>query len=147
MPVVICITSLSTGHHALAPVNGHSGGVPTQRATLGQWGERVAVRFLTDGGWQIIERNWRCRYGEIDLIVHDPRAGVVAFVEVKTRRSDAFGGPLAAVDHRKAARLRRLAGQWLQEHPHQAAVVRVDVVAVWHRAGQAPLVQHVIDIA
>lgn len=105
------------------------------------------MRFLTDSGWQVVERNWRCRYGEIDLIVHDPRTGVLAFVEVKTRRSDAFGGPLAAVDHRKAARLRRLAGQWLQEHQHRARVVRVDVVAIWHRAGQAPLVQHVCDIA
>ena len=147
MLVVMYVTTISTGSDAVVPAKGHSDGVPTQRATLGQWGERVAVRFLADGGWQIIERNWRCRYGEIDLIVHDPRAGVVAFVEVKTRRTDAFGGPLAAVDHRKAARLRRLAGQWLQEHPHQAAVVRVDVVAVWHRAGRAPLVQHVIDIA
>lgn len=94
-----------------------------------------------------MERNWRCRYGEIDLIVHDPDAGVLAFVEVKTRRSDAFGGPLAAVDHRKAARLRRLAGLWLQEHPHRAAQVRVDVIAVWHRADQVPLVQHVCDVA
>lgn len=100
-----------------------------------------------DGGWQVVDRNWRCRYGEIDLIVHDPRAGVLAFVEVKTRRSDAFGGPLAAIDHHKAARLRRLAGQWLQEHPQRAQVVRVDVVAVWARAGQVPLVRHVSDVA
>lgn len=105
------------------------------------------MRFLTDAGWQVIERNWRCRYGEIDLIAHDQRSGVLAFVEVKTRRSDAFGGPLAAVDHRKAVRLRRLAGQWLQEHSYSANQVRVDVVAVWHRAGQVPLVQHVCDIA
>ncbi|MFC6714580.1 YraN family protein [Branchiibius cervicis] len=121
--------------------------MPSQRATLGRWGEQVAARFLMDGGWQVVDRNWRCRYGEIDLIVHDPRAGVLAFVEVKTRRSDAFGGPLAAIDHRKAARLRRLAGQWLQEHPQRAQVVRVDVVAVWARAGQVPLVRHVSDVA
>lgn len=121
--------------------------VSSQRGTLGRWGEQVAARFLVDGGWQIVDRNWRCRYGEIDLIVHDPYAGVLAFVEVKTRRSDAFGGPLAAIDHRKAARLRRLAGQWLQEHPHRAAQVRVDVIAVWYRADQVPLVQHVCDVA
>lgn len=122
--------------------------VPSQRANLGQWGELVAARFLVDGGWQVVDRNWRCRYGEIDLIVQDPHAGVLAFVEVKTRSSDAFGGPLAAVDHRKAARLRRLAGLWLQEQepPCRAAVVRVDVIAVWHRAGQVPLVQHVRDV-
>ena len=153
MRCVACVTSSSTGcrcpQGALPGVarTGTVGEVATQRTSLGQWGEQVAVRFLTDRGWQVIDRNWRCRYGEIDLIAHDAGAGVLAFVEVKTRRSDAFGGPLAAVDHRKAARLRRLAGQWLQEHPHHARVVRVDVVAVWHRVGEAPLLQHVPDIA
>lgn len=120
--------------------------MPTRQGRLGRWGEQVALAFLADRGWSVVERNWRCRYGEIDLIVHDPIGGVLAFVEVKTRRSEDFGGPLAAVDARKAARLRRLAGIWLHEHPHRAALVRLDVVAVWDRHGRPPLVQHVPDI-
>lgn len=118
-----------------------------QRVALGGWGEDVAAGFLADRGLRIVDRNWRCRAGEIDLVALDPVARAVVVVEVKTRRSEAYGGPLAAVDHRKAARLRRLAGLWLAEHPQPLPQVRIDLLAVWWRPGRVPLVQHVTDIA
>lgn len=121
--------------------------VERERRALGSWGEEIATRFLADTGLEVVERNWRCRAGEIDLVALDAAAGAVVVVEVKTRRSEAYGGPLAAIDHRKAARLRRLAGQWLAEHPQPLSAVRIDLVAVWWRAGRPPLVQHVTDIA
>lgn len=120
--------------------------VATRQVALGRWGEQVAAGFLADQGLVVVDRNWRCRYGEIDLVALDPRDRAVVVVEVKTRRSTAYGGPLAAIDPRKAARLRRLAGLWLAQHPQGLPTVRIDVIAVWWRADRTPLVQHVSDI-
>lgn len=101
---------------------------------LGRFGEDVAARHLSGVGLAVLERNWRCRAGEIDIVATEGRALVVC--EVKTRRDDAFGGPLLAVTPVKLARLRRLAAQWLDERGAQMlrrtpAEVRIDVVAVW----------------
>ncbi len=76
----------------------------------------------------MLDRNWRCPSGELDLVVG--RAGLVVFCEVKARATDAFGGPEAAVDRRKQQRLRRLAVLWLAEHRPGSVEVRFDVVAV-----------------
>jgi len=100
---------------------------------IGRFGEDVAVRFLTDAGLTVLERNWRCPFGEIDIVAHEGQELVV--VEVKTRSSAAFGSPAEAVDRAKAARLRRLAVAWIDAHRGDPAVppwtaVRIDVVAV-----------------
>lgn len=101
------------------------------RAELGRAGEEEAARHLHSCGYRILARNWRVRAGEIDIIAeHD---GVVVFVEVKTRTSDAYGFPEEAVTPRKVARLRALAGMWLDARPDDAPAfrgVRLDVMAI-----------------
>ena len=67
------------------------------RAQIGALGEDLAVEYLTSRGLQVVTRNWRCRYGELDVIAADESAGAVVFVEVKTRTSDRFGGVEQAV--------------------------------------------------
>ena len=76
----------------------------------------------------MLDRNWRIREGELDLVVR--RSGVVVFCEVKTRRGDAFGLPVEAVTARKQQRLRMLAGRWLGSHDARADVLRFDVASV-----------------
>ncbi|KAE8762496.1 YraN family protein [Georgenia thermotolerans] len=96
---------------------------------VGAYGERVAARTVVERGMELLDRNWRCELGEIDLVALDRAAGEVVIVEVKTRRSGAYGHPAEAVDRVKLARLRRLAGRWLSEHDVGGGV-RIDVVAV-----------------
>ena len=79
------------------------------RGQLGALGEQLAVEHLTSLGLRILARNWRCRYGELDIIAADADRTVV-FVEVKTRSGDGFGGLPEAVTPVKVRRLRRLAG-------------------------------------
>jgi putative endonuclease len=92
----------------------------------------------------VLDRNWRCDAGEIDLVLRDGRVLVVC--EVKTRSSEAFGSPLEGVTERKAARLRRLAAQWLAEHDLHPPHVRIDLVGVLMSAGRSPVVEHVRGI-
>ena len=79
-------------------------------------------------GYEIIERNWRTKGGELDLVVRSGQ--LVAFVEVKTRASDAYGDPALAVTVSKQRRLRRLAASWLAASGHHGVEVRFDVVSV-----------------
>lgn len=87
---------------------------------LGRYGEDVAVRHLTDAGLVVLERNWRCRAGEIDIVARD--GDVLVFCEVKTRTSAAFGVPAEAVGPVKARRIRGLACQWLAARRTTASV-------------------------
>lgn len=107
---------------------------------VGRYGEDVAAAHVVERGWQVLDRNWRCREGELDLVALDGRELVV--VEVKTRRSTRYGQPAEAVTAVKLARVRRLAAQWLSAHDVRPASVRVDVIAVLvPHAGRA-LVEH-----
>src|SRR5664280_104004 len=85
---------------------------------LGRYGEDVAVRHLLDAGWQVLERNWRCRAGEIDIVARD--GGVLVFCEVKTRSSALFGVPAEAVRPAKVRRIRALACHWLADRRREA---------------------------
>lgn len=95
---------------------------------LGRRGEAIAARHLVGRGLTIVERNWRCEHGEIDLVARD--RDELVFVEVKTRSSIAYGHPLEAITPRKLARLKRLAGAWCLAHPEQHGQIRIDAVAV-----------------
>jgi putative endonuclease len=108
---------------------------------LGRYGEELAARHLVAAGMQVLDRNWRCREGELDLVARD-HDGTVVFCEVKTRSSTAFGEPSEAVGRVKARRLHVLATRWLQEHPSGGCPVRFDVVSIVRRRGQAPVVHH-----
>lgn len=93
-------------------------------------GEQAAVEYLGGLGWQILARNWRCRYGELDVIAVDNSCDTVVFVEVKTRTGEGFGGLAEAVTPDKVRRLRRLAALWLTTQDARWAGVRIDVVGV-----------------
>lgn len=97
---------------------------------LGTYGERLARRYLQEHGLVVFDQNWRCEHGEIDLVAQDE--GTLVFCEVKTRRRELFGPAVEAVTRVKAARLRRLAGCWLQAHPQRgrARDVRIDVIGI-----------------
>jgi putative endonuclease len=111
-----------------------------QRKALGDFGETIAARHLEAHGLVVLERNWRCELGEIDLVARDGDTLVVC--EVKTRRGLDYGSPLEAVTARKAGRLRRLAMRWLEDHPVRPRDVRIDVVGVLTRPHGAALVEH-----
>ena len=96
---------------------------------IGAFGEATIARYLESRGYDIIERIWRIKEGEIDIIACDAD-GLLHFVEVKTRSSLAFGDPLEAIDRNKARRLQRLALAWLATHHQLGADFSIDVAAV-----------------
>jgi putative endonuclease len=110
------------------------------RAEIGALGERLAVEHLQSLGLRVLQRNWRCRYGELDVIAVE--GATVVFVEVKTRTSDAFGGVAQAVSPVKVRRLRRLAGLWLAQQDRSGAGVRIDVIGVRIGRTRVPELAH-----
>ncbi len=108
---------------------------------VGRYGEQVAVDYLVARGMCLLDRNWRCATGEIDAILRDDDA--LVFVEVKTRRGNAYGTPAEAVGWAKRARLRKLAAIWLAESGLRAPEVRFDLVSVLPQRAGAAAVEHV----
>lgn len=104
---------------------------------LGRAGEALARRWLVGQGMQVLDTNWRCPQGELDLVCRDGTE--VVFVEVKTRSSTRFGHPAEAVTPAKLARLRRLAATWLAAHRVRGAGIRIDVIAIVQGHGRAKL--------
>ena len=104
---------------------------------LGARGERIAAAYLTDLGVSVRDHNWRCREGELDLVVRRGRSYV--FCEVKSRSSTAFGAPAEAVGREKQARIRLLAARWLSEGDVRAVGIRFDVASVL--AGQVEVLE------
>ncbi len=107
---------------------------------LGRRGEQLAADYLVGRGLTIIERNWRCSLGEIDLVAREGAETV--FVEVKTRAGLGYGHPLEAITAAKLARLRRLAAAWCEAHPGEAASIRIDAVAVVASRSAAVRIEH-----
>lgn len=114
--------------------------VPLSRAELGALGEQLAVGHLTDAGLRVLDRNWRTRHGELDVVARDGDS--LVFCEVKARRGTGYGAPAAAVTPAKQQRLRSLALQWLAAHDEHARDLRFDVVSVLVRPGRPPEVTH-----
>lgn len=110
---------------------------------LGVRGEALAARFLEARGWRVLARNYRSGRKEVDLITE--RDGVVAFVEVKSRRGAGFGHPLEAITWKKRREIAHVARAWRAAHPRTGRVLRFDAVAVTFRAGGRPVVEHVPD--
>ncbi len=116
---------------------------------LGRDGEELAARHLVSDGFVILERNWRCDFGEVDILARD--ADVLVVCEVKTRRSASHGSPFEAVTQRKLHRLERLGLRWMRDRGVRPASMRVDVVSVLrpttgphrHRARARPAVSGV----
>lgn len=97
---------------------------------LGRRGEDRAAAYVEEIGWRVVERNWRCRSGELDLVAYDPQTGTLVFIEVKCRSGYGFGHPLEAITSQKAARLRGLAVEWLRANEVQAKRIRIDAVGI-----------------
>lgn len=116
------------------------------RIELGALGEALAVDHLTRLGLRILHRNWRCRYGELDVIACDDTSRTVVFVEVKTRTGDGYGGLAHAVTPRKVRRLRRLAGLWLAGQDGRWAALRIDVIGVRIGRRRTPELTHLQGI-
>lgn len=115
-----------------------------RRRLLGERGEAIAARHLTRRGMVLVDRNWRCDAGEIDLVLRDGSTLVIC--EVKTRSSLDFGSPLEAVTQIKVDRLRRLAARWLRVHEAHPDDVRIDMVGVLAAPGHPVEVEHVEGI-
>jgi len=112
--------------------------VPTTE--LGSRGEHIAAAYLTDAGLRVLDRNWRCREGELDIVARD--GDTLVFCEVKTRRGTGFGVPVEAVTRVKQRRLRTLAQRWLAAHDEHAPELRFDVVGVLVLPGVPAAVTH-----
>jgi putative endonuclease len=107
---------------------------------LGETGERIAERWLRRQGWRVLHRRFRSGRRDIDLVVE--RDGTVAFVEVKARRGEEFGGPVGAVNWRKQRELARSARVWIDRHGQPPESYRFDVVGVLV-GGRSVRVRHV----
>ena len=113
---------------------------------LGRAGEDRAARHLESCGYVVLDRNWRTREGEIDLVV--ARGSALVVVEVKTRRGDGFGHPFEAIDRRKQSRLWRLAFAWIATNPDEAQGrrLRLDAIAVTGPEPATGRLEHLEDL-
>ena len=127
------------------------GEMKANRQELGKWGEQAASEYLMEHGYQIIERNARTPYGEIDIVAlqrtkkpfnlsqaRSQDSLVVVFVEVKTRTTDLFGPPEVSIDARKREHILSSSQAYLQAHPELDGDWRVDVIAIQCKAEDSP---------
>lgn len=114
-----------------------------QKQVLGKYGEDLAAQYLYDRGYQIVDRNWRCSTGEIDLVaLHHGR---YIFVEVKTRNGTGFGHPFEAITSNKVSRMRKLVAQWCIANEKAGVSVRLDAIAVLISGGRVA-VEHLKQV-
>lgn len=113
------------------------------RTSLGKRGEGAACGFLKERGYEILEKNYKCKIGEIDLIAR--RRGRLAFIEIKTRTSTQFGTPQEAVNLRKQEKILKVAQWYMKEKKLAKIQVAFDVVAVLWEKGQAPRMRLIAD--
>ncbi|MER7796097.1 YraN family protein [Microbacterium sp. NPDC096154] len=113
---------------------------------LGRAGEDRAAAYLTERGYDVLDRNWRCGEGEIDIVA--ARGARLVAVEVKTRSGTAYGHPFAAIDDRKLDRMWRVALAWSAAHPHEARRRRisVDAIAIIGRDPHTGALEHLEDL-
>ncbi len=107
------------------------------RRHFGNSGEDIAAVFLEEQGYEILDRNFSCLFGELDIVARQGQ--ILAFVEVKTRRSLKFGRPAAAVTSSKQRKLRTTALYYLKRHPHPRCTIRFDVIEITELYGDIQL--------
>lgn len=116
-----------------------------RKKAVGDYGERIAADHLRSIGMVVLATNWRCKFGEIDIVARDGSTLVIC--EVKTRTSDHYGGPFEAITGQKATRLRRLATEWLEVHDISPPSIRIDVVSVVVPRHGGPVVERIAGVA
>jgi len=109
---------------------------------LGKQGEYLAARHLSELGFVLLSRNWRCREGELDLVVTDGQTIVIC--EVKTRSGSRFGDPAEAVTKDKRTRIKRVTGEWLRTFHVGWCRIRFDVIAVYVPPGEDVRLRHIV---
>lgn len=125
--------------------------VTTQRTRneIGATGETLAALELQNQGMEILDRNWSCRWGELDVVALDHSDGrrTAVFVEVKCRTGRNYGDPLESITYAKVKRLRQLSAEWLSQHPGVAVdAVRLDAIGVLLQRGCQPVLVHITGI-
>jgi putative endonuclease len=121
-------------------VDDHRHRVRSSNRARGQFGEDLTARHYVAAGFELLARNWRCPLGELDLVVG--RGPLTVFCEVKTRRSDAYGPPAAAITPAKQRRICLLAFEWLRVHDRHGPI-RFDVAAII--GSQLDLIEHAFE--
>lgn len=116
----------------------------TTNQWLGRYGEDRACEYLERLGYQLLERNFRCKTGELDIVAQDGKT--VVFIEVKTRSSQLAGHPFEAITASKQARIRRLAAEWCAKYQVANVQVRIDAIAVMLRGGRVAI-EHLKQVA
>jgi putative endonuclease len=114
---------------------------PNPKDVLGRQGEQFAAEYLQRAGYRILDRNWRCADGEIDIVAAEQRTLVIC--EVKTRSGTQYGTPIEAITRQKRNRLRRLAVRWVIAHGLLFDEVRVDVIGVLRDAAGELALEHI----
>jgi putative endonuclease len=123
--------------------HGQAGPLPTDNKGIGDLGEDLAVSFLESKRYRILERNYRCKGGEVDIVARDPRDKSLVFIEVKARRDLSYGVPQLAVTPFKQRQISKAALTWLAKHRQQDADARFDVIAILLADGGAPAIEHI----
>ena len=121
----------------------NSGALHSDNKTLGERGEAIAVAYLKGQKFTIVERNFRCKCGEVDIIARDGKA--VVFIEVKARRTLSFGPPQLAVTPFKQRQISKAALTWLAKNRLHEAIARFDVIAILLRDHDVPAIEHIRD--
>ncbi len=115
----------------------------TEQRKLGDQGETLAAQHLQEKRYQIIERNWHCRYGEIDLIARDDET--LVFIEVKTRRAQTTEDAFASVTPTKQQRFIAAVHEYLDQHADEETLWRIDVIAIALPRTGTPIIDHQED--
>jgi putative endonuclease len=112
---------------------------------VGKRGEELAAAFLVERGFRILERNFRCKGGEVDIVARDPRDKGLVFVEVKARRDLSYGAPQLAVTAFKQRQISKAALTWLAMKKQQDSIARFDVIAILLDEGGRHKVEHIMN--
>lgn len=112
---------------------------------IGKKGEKIAVEYLKENGYEIIELNHQKREGEIDIIAQDPEFNEIVFVEVKARSSNAFGYPEESVDNKKIDKIITVANKWMEENNKEEQFSRIDIIAIELNTSP-PAINHIKNI-